>query len=46
MRGPWNQFGSSSNDYQGLNGGYVILGIEDQGGQPILPPHGLDGLDL
>lgn len=35
-----------ANDYQGLNGGYVILGIEDKGGQPILPPHGLDDLDL
>lgn len=32
-----------ANDFQGLNGGYVILGIEDQ---PVLPPRGLDGLDL
>ncbi|HET7502502.1 MAG TPA: RNA-binding domain-containing protein [Kofleriaceae bacterium] len=35
-----------ANDFQGLNGGYVVLGIEDSGGQPVLPPRGLDGLDL
>ena len=35
-----------ANDFQGLNGGYVILGIEDQGGQPLLPPRGLDGQDI
>jgi len=35
-----------ANDFQGLNGGYVILGVEDSHGQPVLPPRGLDGLDL
>ncbi|HEX4417099.1 MAG TPA: ATP-binding protein [Kofleriaceae bacterium] len=35
-----------ANDFQGLNGGYVVLGIEDDQGQPVLPPRGLDGLDL
>jgi ATP-dependent DNA helicase RecG len=35
-----------ANDFQGLNGGYVVLGIEENGGAPILPPRGLDGLDL
>ena len=35
-----------ANDFQGLNGGYVVLGIEDEGGKPVLPPHGLDDLDL
>ena len=35
-----------ANDFQGQNGGYVVLGIEDQGGAPVLPPRGLDGLDL
>lgn len=35
-----------ANDFQGLNGGYVVLGIEEEGGVPILPPRGLDGLDL
>lgn len=35
-----------ANDLQGLNGGYVVLGIEEEGGVPHLPPRGLDGLDL
>lgn len=35
-----------ANDFQGLNGGYLVLGIEEAGGTPILPPRGLDGLDL
>jgi ATP-dependent DNA helicase RecG len=35
-----------ANDFQGLNGGYVVLGIEEQGGKPILPPRGLDGQDV
>ncbi len=35
-----------ANDFQGQNGGYVVLGIEESGGAPMLPPRGLDGLDL
>ena len=35
-----------ANDFLNLNGGYIIIGIEDQNGQPILPPHGLDGENL
>jgi ATP-dependent DNA helicase RecG len=35
-----------ANDVQGLNGGYIILGIEDRQGQTALPPRGLDGLDV
>ncbi len=35
-----------ANDFQGLNGGYLVIGIEEAGGVPILPPRGLDGLDL
>ena len=36
-----------ANDLLNLNGGYIILGIEEQNGQPILPPRGLnqDNLD-
>lgn len=30
-----------ANDYQNLNGGYVILGIAQEGGRPVLPPKGL-----
>jgi ATP-dependent DNA helicase RecG len=35
-----------ANDLQGLNGGYIILGIEEADGAPVLPPAGLEGLDL
>jgi ATP-dependent DNA helicase RecG len=35
-----------ANDLLNLNGGYVILGIEDEGGRPVLPPRGLDELNL
>lgn len=35
-----------ANDFQGMGGGYVVLGIEEQGGGPILPPHGVDDLDV
>jgi len=31
-----------ANDFFNLNGGYIILGIEDKDGQPVLPPHGLE----
>lgn len=35
-----------ANDFFNLNGGYIIIGIEDKNGQPILPPHGLDGQNI
>ncbi len=35
-----------ANDLLNLNGGYVVLGVEEEGGRPILPPRGLDDLDL
>lgn len=35
-----------ANDLQGLNGGYIVLGVEEVGGVPVLPPHGLEDLDL
>lgn len=35
-----------ANDFFNLNGGYIIIGIEEQGGQPILPPYGLEGHNL
>ena len=35
-----------ANDLQNLNGGYIFLGIEEEGGRPTLPPRGLDDLDL
>ncbi len=35
-----------ANDFENLNGGYIILGIDETKGHPILPPYGLDGFDL
>ncbi len=35
-----------ANDFFGLNGGYIIIGIDAQDGVPVLPPHGLETLDL
>ncbi len=36
-----------ANDLSNLNGGYVVLGIETgEQGRAVLPPRGLDGLDL
>ena len=30
-----------ANDYQNLNGGYVVLGVAQEDGRPVLPPKGL-----
>ncbi len=35
-----------ANDFFNLNGGYVIIGIDEQNGAPILPPRGLDKFNL
>jgi ATP-dependent DNA helicase RecG len=35
-----------ANDLLNLNGGYIVLGVEEEGGRPILPPRGMDDLDL
>ena len=35
-----------ANDLLNLNGGYIVLGVEEDAGRPILPPRGLDDLDL
>lgn len=36
-----------ANDLLNLNGGYIVLGLEqDAQGRPVLPPRGVDGLDL
>jgi ATP-dependent DNA helicase RecG len=36
-----------ANDFHNLGGGYVVLGVEEQNGRPILPPKGinLDAID-
>ena len=30
-----------ANDYHNLNGGYIVVGVEEQAGQAVLPPSGL-----
>ena len=30
-----------ANDFHNLGGGYILLGIEERDGQPVLPPAGL-----
>lgn len=35
-----------ANDLLNLNGGYLVIGIEDREGRPVLPPAGLDNLNL
>lgn len=35
-----------ANDFYNLNGGYIILGVEESNGQPILPPYGLEDQNL
>jgi len=56
FKGTWNDSVRKSfvrsvcafaNDLLNLNGGYIILGIDtDDNGHPVLPPRGLDGLDV
>jgi len=35
-----------ANDFFNLNGGYIIIGIDEQNGLPVLPPRGLEGHNL
>ena len=35
-----------ANDYQNLNGGYVVIGVAEAGGRADLPPKGLDAAEL
>ncbi len=35
-----------ANDFYNLNGGYIILGVEELNGNPILPPYGLEYQNL
>ena len=34
--------GAFANDFHNLGGGYVVLGVEERDGRPVLPPKGLD----
>ena len=31
-----------ANDFTNTNGGYIVIGIEEQNGRPVLPPVGID----
>ncbi len=33
--------GAFANDFHNLGGGYIVLGVEEQDGRPVLPPKGL-----
>jgi ATP-dependent DNA helicase RecG len=35
-----------ANDLHNLNGGYIVLGIDENRGKAMLPPEGLDNFDL
>ena len=35
-----------ANDFFNLNGGYIIIGIEEHDGLPVLPPHGLEDKNI
>lgn len=35
-----------ANDIQDIGGGYIVIGIEEQNGTPILPPYGLKKMEL
>ena len=38
--------GAFANDFFNLNGGYIVIGVDEQGGLPVLPPRGLEGFNL
>ena len=35
-----------ANDFHNLGGGYIIVGVQEQDGQPVLPPAGLESSQL
>ena len=35
-----------ANDMHNWGGGYIIVGVDEQNGQPVLPPHGLQANQL
>lgn len=35
-----------ANDFTNTNGGYIVIGIDEQNGRPILPPEGIDEDEL
>ena len=35
-----------ANDFSNINGGYIVIGIEEDNGRPLIPPVGIDADDL
>jgi ATP-dependent DNA helicase RecG len=35
-----------ANDFSNINGGYIVIGIEEDHGRPLLLPQGVDPNDL
>jgi len=35
-----------ANDFHNLGGGYIVLGIAEKNGRPVLPPRGLSSRDV
>jgi ATP-dependent DNA helicase RecG len=35
-----------ANDYPNINGGYIVIGIAEKNGRPVLPPEGIDDKNL
>lgn len=35
-----------ANDVRDVNGGYLLIGVEEQGGTPVLPPRGVSASEL
>ena len=35
-----------ANDYHNLNGGYVVIGVEERDGRAVLPPSGLSAVEV
>jgi len=35
-----------ANDFHNLGGGYIIIGVDEDNGRPILPPAGLPAMQL
>ena len=35
-----------ANDYHNLNGGYIVIGVEEQDGRAVLPPRGLSDAEV
>ena len=31
-----------ANDFYNLGGGYIVIGVEERNGRPVLPPKGID----